>query len=285
MNKMNPLSKYTKVEVLYTKLPTNNVIKYPQGVLESDSVECGVCARSARDELAFNNPDALMNGEAVVNVIQNCVPNVINARELYVPDVELLLIAIKVATKETEYHIEAKCPVCDHHGSFERNLKFLLDSAGEMETQPELLLEDAGGLLIKFRPQKWGEFSKFGQAMFQEQKQAQVLEKNDTMSEEDKMKVFKDIFERMTQLSFDIMVATIDSITTPDGSEVTDKGFIKEWLGTQPSYVLREIRTVTDELNNFGVSHEMEVGCSACNHEWTLTDLQFDPSHFFAQSF
>lgn len=282
---MNPLSKYTKVEVLYAKLVSNDVVKYPEGVLLNNTVECGICARSARDELMFNNPDALMNGEAVVNVIENCVPNIGNARKLFVPDVELLLVGIKLATKEREYHIEVDCPNCKHHGAFERDLQVLLDSADLLEEQPELLLEDVGGLLLKFRPQTWEEYSAFGQNMFQQQKKAQVLENREDLTEAEKMAVFSEIFEVMTKLSFDMIVCNIDSIETTEGMVITEKEFIAEWLGEQPAFVLKQIREKADWINNTGISHEMDVGCSSCGHEWTIENLQFDPSNFFAQSF
>ena len=284
MNKMNPLSKYTKVEVLYTKLVSNNVIPYPKGVLNNETVECGICARSARDELMFNNPDALINGEAVASVIENCVPNIADARKLFVPDVELLLIGIKIATKETSYNIEVECPNCNHHGAFERNLEALLASAELLEEQPELLLEEVGGLLLKFKPHTWAEHSEFSQKMFIEQKKARSLEQVD-LSDEEKMKHFSAIFEVMTQLSFDMTVANIDYIETADGDKVTDRAFIAEWLGQQPAFILRQIRDKADFINNTGVSHEMEVGCSECGHEWTLENLQFDPSSFFVQGF
>ncbi len=280
MNKMNPLSKYTKVEVLYTRLATNDVVKYPEGVLVNPTVECGICARSARDELMFNNPDALMNGEAVASVIENCVPNIADARKLFVQDVELLLIGIKLATKEKEYQVEVDCPKCNHHGAFERDLDYLLNTATLLEEQPTLVLEEVGGLVLKFRPHTWEEYSKFGLSMFQEQKKAKVLEGLE-MSDEDKMKEFTEIFEVMTQLSFDMVVANIESIETADGLVITDKEFISEWLGEQPTFILKQIREKADSFNKVGVSHEMEVGCSECGHEWLLENLQFDPSNFF----
>ena len=285
MNKMNPLSKYTKVEVLYTKLVSNDIIKYPEGVLNNGTIECGICARSARDELMFNNPDALMNGEAVASVIENCVPNIGNARKLFVPDVELLLIGIKLATKENDYQIEVDCPECGHHGAFERNLQILLDSAELLEEQPELILEDVGGLVLKFKPHIWEEYSVFGQKMFQEQKKARMLEDLEDMSDEDKMEHFSAIFESMTKLSFEMIVANIDSIETVDGDIIREREFIAEWLGEQPAFILKQIREKADYINNVGVSHDMDVGCSSCGHEWTIENLQFDPSNFFVQSF
>lgn len=59
------------------------------------------------------------------------------------------------------------------------------------------------------------------------------------MSDEDKMKEFTEIFEVMTQLSFDMVVANIESIETADGLVITDKEFIAEWLGEQPTFILK----------------------------------------------
>lgn len=284
MNSMNPLSKFTKMEVYYTKLISNDVIKYPEGVLGKTGIECGICARSSRDELMFNNPDALMNGEAIVKVIENCVPNVLDAHELFVPDVELLLIAIKLATKESTYTLEVNCPKCNERGAFERDLEYLLNSAEVLTEQPTLVLEDIGGLVLKFRPHTWKEHSAFALRMFKEQKTAQVLEASE-LTDDEKMKEFSAIFENMTQLSFDMIVANIQEVEVPDGESITSSEFISEWLSTLPTYILAQIKEKSDYINNIGVSHEMEVGCSHCNHEWTLTNLSFDPSNFFVPNF
>lgn len=280
---MNPLSKFTKVENVYVKLCSSIALKYPDGVLSNPVGECGVCARSSRDELMLNNPDALMNGQAVINVIENCVPNVEDASKLYVNDVEQLLIAIKLATKETSYSIETKCPECNKHGAFERDLNWLTNTVTMLEEVPELILEDVGGLLLKFRPHTWQEHSDFGVRMFQSQKRSQMIELMEDASEEEKMKIFSEIVEEMTQLNFDMIVAKIDSIEIPSDEleVVTDKEFIGEWLGQQPSYIIRQIQEQVLKLDDYGVSHEMDVACSECQHEWTMKNVVFDPSYFF----
>lgn len=281
MSKMNPLAKYTKIENLFVKLPSNGVAKYPVGILKNNKVECGVCARSSRDELMLNNPDALMNGQAVVNVIENCVPNIEDANGLYVGDVELLLVAIKLATKESVYQIEVDCPKCEKHGAFDRDLEYLLNTAEMLEELPDLILEDVGGLILSFVPHTWQDHSDFGLRMFQYQKQTQVLETLEATDEE-KMKIFSGIVEEMTQLNFDMVVANIASIEVPDLDEpVTDREFIAEWLGQQPSFVLQQIKDKIKELDGYGINHTMDVQCSDCEHEWTIENIIFDPSHFF----
>lgn len=281
---MNPLAKYTKIEEIFVKLASNNVIKYKPEVLSK--IKLGVCARAARDEIMLNTPDALIGGEAVVRVIENCVPGVLDAGELFVNDVEQLLIAIKVASKEEEYEIQTKCPECDHAGAFNRNLQVLLDSMTYFDSQPTLELSN--GLKVYFKPYTWNQYSEFGQRMFQEQKKSEYIDMLEGSEEEvieQKKKMFTEVFEAMTQLNFDMIVDSIEKIETPDGTEVIETEFITEWVSSLPKSTLKEVRETSDKLQEIGISHEMEVQCSECNHEWTIEKLRYDPSHFFGYSF
>ena len=75
----NPLQKYFRQPKIYIKLPSNGKW-YPNGSLEvTDNMEFPVYAMTARDELMFKTPDALLNGQSTVDVIQSCVPSIKNA--------------------------------------------------------------------------------------------------------------------------------------------------------------------------------------------------------------
>lgn len=281
MSKMNPLAQYSKIEVLFTKLVSNDAIKYPDGVVES--IKCGVCARSARDEIMLNTPDALIGGDAIVKVIENCVPNVHDASKLFVNDIEQLLIAIKLATKDESYDINVECPECKHLGGFSRDLNYLLQTATSFDKQPSLVMDN--GLTIFFKPQTWGEYSEFGTRMFEQHSRSKMIDINQDMSDEEKQSTFIDIFEKMTQLNYDMICASIDKIVTPDDVIVVEKEFISEWVGGLSKGDLKLVRTEVDALIDVGISHTMEVECSECHHEWELTGLRYDPSHFFGLDF
>lgn len=290
---MNPLSKFTKIPNVYVKLSSNNVYKYSSDVMDITSSEIGVCARSARDEIMFNNPDGLMNGQAVVEVIKNNVPAIKNPNKLIVSDVEQLLIAIKVATKEEEYSVESDCPECGKHGAFDRNLQSLLDNCNYITELPHLILKDTG-LIIRFRPLLWEERSKFSQDLFMCHKRGALLDSDTTSTDEEKIKEFSSIFESMTEVNFEMMVSGISSIETPsiktddglqEGVLVTDSSHIREWLGQQPRNVLEMIRKELDSFNKIGVPHELPVECSDCQHQWELKGLVYDPSDFFVRNF
>lgn len=284
MNNMNPLSKYTKIEEIYIKLPTNNKIPYVPGALDNESVECGVCARSARDELLFNNPEALMNGQAVVNVIENCVPNVKDASKLYVSDIEALLIAIKLATKEKTYDINTKCPSCEKEGSFERDLQYLINTMTYLEEAPVLALDS--GLVLYFSPITWHLHSEMATDLYKLRQEMKVNDKLE-LSDEEKIRFGNTIVEKMAEFQFKNICESIRYIELPDdeSTKVEDKKFIKEWVAEQPKAVLTQIMQSIEEMNRIGISNEMDVVCSECNHEWTLEGIRFDPTSFFTQNF
>lgn len=281
MSKMNPLSQYSKIEVLFTKLVSNDVIKYPEGVVSN--TKCGVCARSARDEILLNTADALIGGDAIAKVIENCVPSVLDASKLYVNDVEQLLIAIKLATKDESYDINVTCPECEHVGGFSRDLNYLLNTTTSFTEEPVVLMEN--GLTVYFRPHTWEEHSAFGERMFAQQSRSRVIDMSTDLEEKERMEIFSDIFEKMTQLNYDMICSSIAKIVTPNDEEVTEPEFISEWLGTLNKNDLKIISEKSDSVFDVGISHTMDVECSNCNHQWELTGLKYDPSHFFGLDF
>lgn len=284
-NKMNPLSQYTKIEKVFTKLCTNDIIKYKSGVLSNSSIECGVCARSARDEMLFNNPEALMNGEAVVQVIENCVPNVTSARDLYLPDVEQLLIAIKLATKEKSYDIETKCPKCEKHGAFERDLQILLDTIELVSEEPVVNMDS--GLAVYLKPHTWAEHSHFGNSMFRLQNQMKHSNFSETDMTDADIRAMSALIDSMARIQFDMLLLNISRIELPDENStvVSEREFILSWLESLTKDDLQLIMDKAQEVNDWGVQHSMDVSCSECGHEWTMDNLMFDPTSFFKPSF
>ena len=75
-NKHNPLSAHFRAPKLFTPLPSEGRF-YDNSVVEMpETLELPVFSMTAKDEMIMKNPDALLNGEAVAQVIQSCVPNV-----------------------------------------------------------------------------------------------------------------------------------------------------------------------------------------------------------------
>ena len=93
----NPLNKYFRQASIYVSLPSGT--NYPTSVVTpSETGELGIMPMTAKDEIRFKTPDALMNGQGVVDVIESCVPNIKDAWQIKSYDLDTVLVAIRVAT-------------------------------------------------------------------------------------------------------------------------------------------------------------------------------------------
>jgi hypothetical protein len=90
----NPLKNFFRQYKLFIRLPSGDQY-YPDGTVDYNaSGEVGIMAMTGQDELILKNPDALLNGEALVQVISSCVPAVRNVRALLTNDIDALITAI-----------------------------------------------------------------------------------------------------------------------------------------------------------------------------------------------
>ena len=93
----NPLNKYFRQAAIHITLPSNG--DYPPHVITPSATgEFPVMPMTAKDEIKFKTPDALMNGQGVVDVIQSCCPDIKDAWQIRSHDLDTILIAIRIAT-------------------------------------------------------------------------------------------------------------------------------------------------------------------------------------------
>ena len=93
----NPLRQYFRQPAIYLRLPTSGD-HWPEGSINiPPNGELPVLPMTAIDEITYRTPDALFNGQAVVDVIQSCVPSIKNAWAAPAPDINALLTAVRIA--------------------------------------------------------------------------------------------------------------------------------------------------------------------------------------------
>ena len=74
----NPLGKYYRQPQIYIKLPSGGRY-YPKEVYTpTETGEIPILPMTAKDEMAFKTPDAMINGQSTVDVIKSCVPNLLD---------------------------------------------------------------------------------------------------------------------------------------------------------------------------------------------------------------
>ena len=106
---------------------------------------------TAKDEIRFKTPDALMNGQGVVDVIESCVPDINDAWQIKSYDLDTILIAIRIATYGETMEINFNVPGANENVSHTINLPSILDQIRvNTKVDTEFTLKD--GLKIKMRP-------------------------------------------------------------------------------------------------------------------------------------
>lgn len=108
----NPLLNYVRKKSGFYKLPTNG------GWYDIDEIEYNqlgeveVFPMVSADELLLVNPDGLVSGQSVISLIKSCCPGIKHPENLYYPDINTLLLAIRKETYGEKVEQYAICPKC-----------------------------------------------------------------------------------------------------------------------------------------------------------------------------
>ena len=111
MTENNPLGKYYRQPQIYITLPSKGRYYTPDVFTPTENGEIPVLPMTAKDEMAFKTPDAMMNGQATVDVIKSCVPNIKNPWKMTNYDTDTVLLAIRIATYGETMDITFTTPV------------------------------------------------------------------------------------------------------------------------------------------------------------------------------
>ena len=281
-NTPNPLSEYFRSPKLYEKLPSGgkfynkDIVEYP------DSGELPVFPMTAKDEIIMKNPDALLNGEAVIQLINSCVPNVKNVREMISNDVDTLLIAIQGATNGDDLEVSAECPDCQEMVTGIASVEGALETMVELEDIYDVPTKS--GLSIQIKPFKYANTIKAGIASFQSSRSLQVL--GELPDDMDKLRVFNESFTKLANTNYELIVDAVHNITIGDGEEavvISDRDHIREFLDNCEAEIGNAVEKAVAEINKIGIQKTMQFECEKCEKEFEAA-VSFDPVNFFMAS-
>jgi hypothetical protein len=85
--------------------------------------EIAVYPMSALDQILMRTPDALLNGDALLKIVKNCVPDIQNVKQLVEPDINTLLLAIRIASVGPSMELELNCPACQQENNYQNITK------------------------------------------------------------------------------------------------------------------------------------------------------------------
>ena len=278
----NPLKKYYRQPKQFIRLPSGYKY-YPQGSIEvGESGEVAVYPMTAKDELIFKTPDALLNGEATVTVIQSCVPAIKNAWQMPSIDVDACLIAIRMATYGTTMNVPITVPGTKIEKDYQLDLQGTLDKLLSAQYQSTVFV---GNMEVTTQPLSYDQFSKMAIKSFEEAR-VQELIRNNEMTDEEKLQRFQRSLTKLTDLNVSVVSDTVASIKV-DGQLVTDKAMIKDFIENAEKNFFQsildhlEIQRQAFALPTITVQSSEEERKEGAPEEYQIP-VQFDTANFFA---
>ncbi len=278
----NPLSKHFRHPKLFIRLPSEGNF-YPPGALErTPNNEYPVLAMTAKDELMIKTPDALLNGQSTVSVIQSCIPNIKNAWAVPSIDVDAILIAIRIATYGEKLEIEAEIPNIKIKRAYDVDLRILLDQLYAAEYNN---IVTVGDFKIEIAPTSYKDFTDVSMKTFEEQRIFKLLDNNE-MSDLEKLAKFNESFNRLTDLNISVVSKSVVAVQYQNDEPVVDKTFIAEYINNCDKEVYQAIIEHIDAQKKKFTIKPLEVTTApedveAGAPEKFLLPISFDQSNFF----
>ena len=278
----NPLNKYFRQASIYVTLPSGTDYP-PEVVTPSKTGEIGIMPMTAKDEIRFKTPDALMNGQGVVDVIQSCVPDIKDAWQIKSHDLDTILVAIRIATYGETMELNFTVPGAKEQVAHTVNLPAILDDIQKIKVDKDFLLKD--GLKISVNPLTYRDMTTTSMQTFQQQKMYSAVQESE-LPDEDKAKRFNDAFKTLTDLNSNILLKNMASITMTDGTVITDPTHIKEFVDNANTTMIKEIENKLTDLRTQGAvkplklkatEEQIKKGAPA-SYE---VPVSFDTSNFF----
>lgn len=279
----NPLKKFFRQPKLYIKLPSSGNFYPPDSLEKTQTGEYPVYAMTAKDEIAIKTPDALLNGQATVDVIQSCVPNIKNGWDVPIIDVDALLIAIRIATYGEDLDVEVNIPNTNIAKSYTTDLRLAIDSLMNAVYDTEVVIND--DLTVFLKPTNYYQYTQNAIKTLEEQRIFRVVN-NTEMSEEQKVKMFNDSFKKITEITMSVVSQSINKIVTSDGETITQQEFIKEFIDNAEKEVYQklidhiEVQKKKFQMPPFKVITTDEERADGAPEEFE-TPIVLDSSNFF----
>lgn len=335
----NPLSDYFRKPETTVVLPAGKW--YKDGDIEFTSLnEVPVYSMLPADEIMMINPEALVSGVAIVEVLKSCCPAVKNPNRLFYPDVNAILLGIQRATHGSKIVQKAYCPKCQEKKNsiiinrIEEIIKeekidvqkatqaeginlrkraendvaeklsemiknneiedlpvetvYSYDSlVAQTKMLPDEKTVEVNGLKLYCSPFRLEDKVKFVNL---ELKQNRIMKEYQTHTEnqdfigDEYLNTIENLmnqYKELSGMSIDTLSSAILKIALPDGSEVNDNTYIREYLHQLSLQDLNMIRDVVRELTGTGVPEMLEYECPVCGHKWESKFNGYNQSDFF----
>ena len=254
----NPLLQRAAIPGQTFALPSGGIF-YTHGELDP-SVQNGeviVSPMVTLDEITMKTPDKILNGTAIAEVFQRCIPQVKNANHLLAKDVDFLLVCLRKVTYGPQYEIEYThdCEQAKKH-SYIVPLDPLISEAKKIDASAignDYTITLPNSQVVKLSPPKYFQMLHFYQTF------------NNEVTDEE-------AYERLMETT----VSLVESV-----DDVTDKAHIMEWAKSVPAGFTRAISDQVAAVSTWGPNLKTTIQCKDCGGPIDL-DVSLNPMHFFS---
>lgn len=275
MNPNNPLKQYFRQPAIYIRLPSQGK-NYPEGSLNMPPTgELAVYPMTAIDEITYRTPDALYNGQATVNVIQSCIPDIRDAWGVPSSDLDTLLIAIRIASYGHNMDFGSTCPSCRKDSERTIDLRNVLDSIGHGNYDKTVV---SGDMEIFFKPLSYKHLNNNNQMQYENQKLLSMLPDSE-ISETEKITALTDAMKKITDITVVALSQSIAAIKTPQAT-VYEQEYIEEMLKNCDSKLFNHIKNFILDLKLGSELQPLTIACDECKFEYQQ-NITLDMSSFF----
>lgn len=258
----NPLLARVQIPGETFRLPSGGLF-YTNGELDSNvrNGEVHVHPLTAVDEIIIKNPDKIMSGKGVSEVISRCIPEILQPGRLFAKDVDFLLIALRKVTYGSDIKVEYKhnCEQArEHVYKFDIN-DFITDAKAIDPTTIDQMFTTQlpNGQMVRLKPMKFDD----------------VIEMMSFVAKSQNME-----YEELRFKLFDILTTVIDRV-----DEVTNQTHIREWMRTIPDPWVKQINNVIVKNSDWGVKVTRTNKCKDCGQSIEL-EIDLNPISFFTIS-
>lgn len=281
--RVNPLASMMRQPKIYITLPSGG--KYwEEGCLNPTiNGEYPVYSMTARDEIVLKTPDALMNGQGVVEVIQSCMPNVINAWSAPQVDLDAILVAIRIATYGEELTLDINHSTMEGSMDYNVNLREILESI-QNRTVWEDRFEVNPNLVVYLKPISYRQQAITQIGEFETERMMMII-RDEALDEATKLAAFKTSFEKLTSKTLDMIISTVYKVESSAGA-TEDPEFIQDFIKNCDAEIFESIKTRLSNLAEHNTLPPLKIASTAEMREkgapeFIEVPFSFDASNFF----
>ncbi len=295
---MTDLRKYYRKPNAFVTLPSKGALYRLADDEVSMMDEIGVLRMTMMNQLSTNNPESLINGHAVEELIRDCTTiKHVNPRNMFKCDVDALIMGIRMVSVNDELSIELPCPKCEAKETYGVSLSAMLaDMTHHDELPYSFPLPTMGEIVLNLIPSTLESSLRVDQTFFTDAKEIDHIRRN-IKSSTTKQDITEDEIEQlqtemkrhvdriheiqrnMTVNTIRLYTDCIESVTTPEGVVENPE----EIFDLVMSLVKEDIDGLKDkitEINSVGIPKTKQFVCPSCEHEYTAP-VEVNPTDFF----